>query len=63
MPKKSHAANHYLDAEVYTFAAADLMGVRTLFLETERAKEEEKKQSVSSNKISSGFAAAGERWI
>lgn len=63
VPKKSHAANHYLDAEVYTFAAADLMGVRTLFLETERAKEEEKKQSVSSNKISSGFAAAGERWI
>lgn len=63
VPKKSHAANHYLDAEVYTFAAADLMGVRTLFLETERTKEEEKKQSVSSNKISSGFAAAGERWI
>ena len=63
VPKKSHAANHYLDAEVYCFAAADLMGVRTLFLETERAKEEEKKQSVSSNKISSGFAAAGERWI
>ena len=63
VPKKSHAANHYLDAEVYTFAAADLMGVRTLFLETERAKEEEKKQSAQSNKISSGFAAAGERWI
>jgi phage terminase large subunit GpA-like protein len=32
VPKKSHAANHYLDCEVYCAAAADLMGVRALHL-------------------------------
>lgn len=31
--KTSHADNHYLDAEVYAFAAADMLGVRTLHLE------------------------------
>ena len=30
--KSSHADNHYLDAEVYALAAADVMGVRTLHL-------------------------------
>ncbi len=33
VPKMSHAANHYLDAEVYTAAAADLKGVRALWPE------------------------------
>lgn len=33
VPKTSHAANHYLDAEVYAAAAADILGVRTLFLQ------------------------------
>jgi phage terminase large subunit GpA-like protein len=31
--KTSHAANHYLDAEVYCMAAADVKGVRSLFLQ------------------------------
>lgn len=30
--KTSHAANHYLDCEVYALAAADVLGVRTLHL-------------------------------
>jgi phage terminase large subunit GpA-like protein len=30
--KASHAANHYLDCEVYAMAAADVLGVRTLHL-------------------------------
>lgn len=34
--KSTHAANHYLDTEVYCFAAADIMGVRTLFLQAEK---------------------------
>lgn len=37
-PKTSHIDNHYLDCEVYSFAIADLLGVRTLHL---RAEEEE----------------------
>ena len=31
--KHSHGDNHYLDCEVYAFAAADIMGVRTLHLQ------------------------------
>ena len=34
-PKYSHADNHYLDAEVYCMAAADIMGVRTMHLQNE----------------------------
>lgn len=34
-PKTSHADNHYLDTEVYALAAADILGVRTLHLQTE----------------------------
>lgn len=33
VPKKSHADNHYGDAEVYCMAAADILGVRTLHLQ------------------------------
>lgn len=31
-PKRTHIDNHYLDAEVYAMAAADILGVRTLHL-------------------------------
>ena len=31
--KTTHADNHYLDAEVYAYAAADILGVRSLHLE------------------------------
>ena len=45
--KYSHAANHYLDCEVYAFAAADMMGVRSMHLEVmEQAKVEEPKKAV-----------------
>lgn len=47
VPKGSHAANHYLDAEVYAFAAADILGVRGLYLapdpaDTEKGKNKQK---------------------
>lgn len=35
VPKRSHIDNHYLDAEVYALAAADISGVRTLHLQDE----------------------------
>lgn len=38
--KTSHGDNHYLDCEVYAAAAADVLGVRTLFLEEERVAEQ-----------------------
>jgi phage terminase large subunit GpA-like protein len=37
--KTSHADNHYLDAEVYALAAADILGVRTLHLSNVNEKE------------------------
>ena len=41
--KASHADNHYLDCEVYAMAAADVMGVRSLYL-TEIEEQPEKKE-------------------
>ena len=41
-PKYSHADNHYLDSEVYCMAAADIMGVRTLHLQTEEPQGRQK---------------------
>lgn len=37
--KESHADNHYLDCEVYALAAADVIGVRSFFLQNETAAE------------------------
>lgn len=48
--KTSHADNHYLDAEVYAAAAADVLGVRSLFLQNrveenaEKVKQPQKKE-------------------
>ena len=46
VPKRSHADNHYLDAEVYAMAAADTLGVRMLHLqgEQQQAQPEKKEQ-------------------
>lgn len=38
--KSSHAANHLGDAEVYCMAAADVLGVRALFLQTEAEQKQ-----------------------
>lgn len=38
-PKRSHIDNHYLDAEVYCMAAADILGVRFLHLQDEDDSE------------------------
>lgn len=40
--KHSHAANHYLDCEVYAMAAAEMIGVRSLHLQG-KVEDEEKK--------------------
>jgi len=42
--KSTHADNHYLDCEVYAAAAADIRGVRSLFLEEQTEEPEQKKQ-------------------
>lgn len=53
--KTSHAANHYLDCEVYAMAAADILGVRTLHLN--EIKEEPPKKQESTQ------YAPEEEWI
>lgn len=40
VPKTTHADNHFLDCEVYAFAAADVLGVRSLFLQGNGEKPE-----------------------
>lgn len=40
VPKTSHADNHYLDAEVYAFAAAEIRNVRFLHLEQKPEEEQ-----------------------
>lgn len=39
--KQSHGDNHYLDAEVYAMAAADVLGVRSLHLQHEEPKPQQ----------------------
>lgn len=41
VPKTTHADNHYLDCEVYAFAAADVLGARSLFLQGEQGAKPE----------------------
>lgn len=57
--KTSHADNHYLDCEVYAAAAADVLGVRSLFLQnrTEEKTHEVKKTAATAQ------AAPEENWI
>lgn len=45
--KHSHGDNHYLDCEVYAFAAADLCGVRELHLRKENEKPKAHKEKAS----------------
>ena len=42
--KMSHGDNHYLDTEVYNFAAADMMGVRRLHLQEQEEAVPEARQ-------------------
>lgn len=62
-PKHSHADNHYLDTEVYSAAAADILGARTMHLENQEVapvqpKKEEKEATPEENWIK-----ANENWI
>lgn len=44
VPKQSHIDNHYLDAEVYALAAADIMQVRSMHLDGEENEEKQSQQ-------------------
>lgn len=60
--KHSHADNHYLDTEVYSMAAADIMGVRSMHLDEEpEAKKEPPKQDPPSPE--ENWIRANENWV
>lgn len=59
VPKSTHADNHYLDAEVYAYAAADILGVRTLHIEE---MEENERVKVKMEAQGSGQTPE-EEWI
>lgn len=65
VPKTTHAANHYLDAEVYAYAAADIRGVRSLHLkemdEAERASAAQKKARQETPE--ENWIKANENWV
>jgi len=58
VPKTSHAANHYLDAEVYCFVAADLCNVRGMYLQEQ--KPTPKKQNAQEPKP---WIESGDKWV
>ena len=62
-PKASHIDNHYLDAEVYAFAAADVLNVRMLYLEDEEEKQKfapaQQKQQVPEE----NWIGSNESWL
>jgi len=67
VPKTSHAANHYLDAEVYAMAAADVLGVRSLFLQEQEAAKpaprNDPKPQPEEYRPEESWINANENWI
>ena len=63
VPKSSHAANHYLDCEVYCMAAADILGVRQLFLRQENQEAPKPKPEPQTNGPEAGWISQNESWI
>ncbi|KPU42169.1 phage terminase large subunit (GpA) [Oxobacter pfennigii] len=64
-PKSSHAANHYLDSEVYAALAADLLHVRYLQFNNKEQQEQRPKPQPQSNfiKQESSWIQQRGRWL
>lgn len=63
--KSSHADNHYLDCEVYAAAAADVMGVRSLFLQNKPEEQTEAKKPTATPQPTpeENWIRQNEEWI
>lgn len=61
--KASHAANHYLDCEVYAAAAADVMGVRSLRLEAPENTPEPQPAPAPDGPPEEAWIQRNENWI
>lgn len=61
--KSSHADNHYLDCEVYSFAIADYLGVRTLHL-TQQEEEEAEDVNTKAEEYNNDWLGVGRKgWL
>ena len=61
--KRSHIDNHYLDAEVYAFAAADIKGVRILHLQDEAYIKEKTERTEPEYAPEEEWISKNENWI
>lgn len=62
--KHSHGDNHYLDAEVYAMAAADILNVRTLHLSSVQDKKpEEQAHTAPSQNDNDWLSSGGDSWL
>ena len=60
--KHSHGDNHYLDTEVYAMAAADILGVRTLHLQSAE-NPDETGEGTTGNDGKNSKEDANEGWL
>ena len=62
--KSTHAANHYLDCEVYAMCAADMLGARSLHLQTVEPRTEVKQDPAPAEPAAdSWLGIGGGQWI
>ena len=61
--KTSHADNHYLDCEVYAFAAADVLGARTMHLQDEESVQPREQQPETKQTSEESWIANNDNWI
>ena len=61
--KHSHGDNHYLDTEVYALAAADILGVRTLHLQTEEVPDRETPREEDEEIPEEQWIKVHDKWI
>lgn len=61
--KSSHASNHYLDCEVYAAAAADVKGVRNLFLQSAEQVKQQPQQMPENPTPEEDWIKANDDWV
>lgn len=62
-PKTEGADNHYLDCEVYCMAAADVKGVRNLFLQTKIEEPAKKPAAQEQPSAEENWIRANDNWL
>jgi phage terminase large subunit GpA-like protein len=60
-PKSSHAANHYLDTEVYAALAADLLHVR--YLQGDGVQQEQMQRKTQEHEQQTNFVKTQNNWL